>query len=92
LTDIFRMEKSFRPLRMLGACAALLAGLFVLAAGVEILLEQYSDLVKYGTHTTAYGWRILAGVVVRALIATAFFWLFARLGGSKPLPQLSRSN
>jgi hypothetical protein len=86
------MEKSFRPLRMLGACTALLAGLSALALGVEILLEQYMDLVKYGTQTTSYGWGILAKVVLNGIGAAALFWLFARLGGSKPLPRLSRAH
>ena len=91
LADTTSMEKSFRPLRMLGACTALLAGLYVLALGAEIFFERYGDLVKYGTHTTAYGWRILAAVLVRAAIAGGLFWLFVRMGGSKPLPQLHRS-
>ena len=84
------MDRSFRPLRMLGAVTALLAGLFVLALAVEIFFEEYMDLVAYRTHLTSYGWGILAQVLVRAAIAAGLFWAFARLGGSKPLPRLAR--
>ena len=84
------MDRSFRPLRTLGAVVALVAGLFVLALAVEIFFEDYMDLVKYGTHTTSYGWGIMAQVLVRVMIAGGLFWAFARLGGSKPLPHLAR--
>ena len=86
------MEKSFRPLRMLGAVTALLAGLFITTLAVEIFLEEYMDLVQYRTHTTSYGWGILARVLARVAIAGGLFWAFGRLGGSKPLPRLGRSH
>jgi hypothetical protein len=74
---------------MLGAIASLLAGLFVLWLGVEVLMDRYAPLVEYGNHTTGYGWGILAQAGMRVAIAAGLFWAFARLGGSKPV-HLSR--
>lgn len=88
------MDKSFRPLRMLGSIAALLAGLFLLWLGVEVLMDRYAPLVEYGNHTTGYGWGILFQAGMRLAVAGLLFWAFARLGGSKPvhLPRLARSS
>ena len=90
--DTVWMERSFRPARMLGAVIALLAGLLVLLLAVEIILEQYMDLVTYGNQFTPYGWRVLISALMRVALAAGLFWAFARLGGSKPLPHFARSH
>jgi hypothetical protein len=77
---------------MLGAVTALVAGLFVLALAVEIFVEQYVDLVSYGNQFTPHGWRVFISALMRAVVACGLFWVFARLGGSKPLPRFARSH
>ena len=77
---------------MLGALLVLLAGLATLWLGVEIVMERYRPLMEYGNHTSAYGWGVFAQVLVRLVTAGSLFWLFAQLSGSKPQPDVARSN
>ncbi len=41
---------------------------------------------------TAYGLGVLVQLVMSMVIGIALLWLFVRLGGSKPLPRVSRSS
>ena len=86
------MDKSVRPLRLLGSVAALLAALFWTERAYEIAVDSLLPLAKYGNQVTAYGWGVIWAIAVRVVLAGAFFWLFARLGSSKPirLPRFSR--
>jgi hypothetical protein len=91
------MEKPFRPLRMLGSITALLAALFWVERAYEIVVDALWPLMRYGNQFTAYGWGVIGDILVRAILAGILFWVFARLGGSKPvhlprLPRLSRSS
>lgn len=87
------MEKSFRPLRMLGSIANLLVALFSLERTYELVMDSLLPLMRYGNEFTAYGWGVIGAIAVRVVITGALFWAFARLGSSKPfhLPHLARS-
>lgn len=88
------MDRTIRPFRLLGAVASLLAGLFVLWLGVEVLMDRYAPLVEYGNHTTGLGWGVFVQAAVRVAIAGGLFWAFARLGGSKSLhlPRMTQAS
>ncbi len=75
---------------MLGSVVALLAALFWTERAWEIVMDSLLPLVKYGNQFTGYGWGVVGAIAVRVVIAGVLFWLFARLGGSKPLPRLLR--
>ena len=87
------MEKSFRPLRMVGSIASLLVALFSLERTYELVMDSLLPLMKYGNEFTVYGWGIIGAIALRVVITGALFWMFARLGSSKPfhLPRLARS-
>jgi hypothetical protein len=87
------MEKSFRPLRMVGSIANLLVALVSLEGTYELVVDSLLPLVRYGNEFTAYGWGVIGAIVARVVITGALFWAFARLGSSKPfhLPHLARS-
>jgi hypothetical protein len=88
------MEKSFRPLRMLGSIANLLVALFSLERTFELVMDSLLPLMKYGNEFTAYGWGVIGAIVARLVITGALFWAFARLGSSKPIrfPRMARSS
>jgi len=88
--DTSSTQKSWRPVRTLGACVALVVGLLALALGIEIILEQYVDLLKYGNATTGYGWAVLAKAGIRLVVAASLFWLVVRLLQAKPLPLVGK--
>lgn len=87
------MEKSFRPLRMVGSIANLLVALFSLERTYELVMDSLLPLMRYGNEFTVYGWGVIGAIAVRVVITGALFWAFARLGSSKPfhLPHLARS-
>lgn len=87
--DYFPME-SFRPLRLLGSVVALLAALFWTERAYEIVMDSLLPLMKYGNQFTGYGWGVIGAIAVRVVLAGALFWLFARLGSSKPQPRLPK--
>jgi hypothetical protein len=82
------MERSFRPLRMLGSIANLLVALFSLERTFELVMDSLLPLMRYGNEFTAYGWGVIGAIAARVVITGALFWAFARLGSSKPLPLL----
>jgi len=59
-----------------------------LALAAEELLERYADVLRYGNHTTPYGWWSLSKAELMATAGFGLFWLFVRLGSSKPLPRV----
>ena len=87
------MEKSFRPLRMVGSIASLLVALFSLERTYELVMDSLLPLMKYGNEFTVYGWGVIGAIALRVVITGALFWAFARLGNSKPfqLPLFARS-
>jgi hypothetical protein len=87
------MEKSFRPLRMVGSIANLLVALLSLEGTYELVMDSLLPLIRYGNEFTAYGWGVIGAIAARVVITGALFWAFARLGSSKPfhLPHLTRS-
>ena len=82
------MEKSFRPLRMVGSIANLLVALFSLEGTYELVMDSLLPLIRYGNEFTVYGWGVIVAIALRVVITGALFWAFARLGSSKPLPLL----
>jgi hypothetical protein len=87
------MEKSFRPLRMVGSIANLLVALVSLEGTYELVMDSLMPLIRYGNEFTVYGWGVIGAIVARVVITGALFWAFARLGSSKPfhLAHLARS-
>jgi hypothetical protein len=77
---------------MLGAIAALLAGLFSLYRTWDIWDAAGDPLARYGNFLTANGLGVLAQLVMSVVIGVALLWLFVRLGRSRPLPRVSRSS
>jgi hypothetical protein len=76
---------------MIGAIAALLAGLFWLERAWEIWDAAGDPLARYGNFLTWYGLGVAAQLGVRVVLGVALLWLFVRLGSFKPLPRLTRS-
>ena len=87
------MEKSFRPLRMVGSIASLLVALFSVERTYELVMDSLLPLMRYGNEFTVYGWGVIGAIALRVVITGALFWVFARLGSSKPfqLPLFARS-
>jgi hypothetical protein len=77
---------------MLGAIAALFAGLFSLYRTWDVWDAAGDPLARYGNFLTVYGLGVLVQLVMSMVIGIALLWLSLRLGGSKPLPRVSRSS
>ena len=86
------MEKS-RPLRMVGSIASLLVALFSIERTYELVMDSLLPLVRDGNEFTVYGWGVIGAIAIRVVITGALFWVFVRLGSSKPfhLPHLARA-
>ena len=78
---------------MVGSIASLLVALFSVERTFELVMDSLLPLVRYGNEFTVYGWGVIGAIALRVVIAGALFWMFARLGSSKPfqLPLFARS-